>query len=601
MVSPEVNTQFQEILFSPGINKNNTPYGNEGGWIDGDKVRFRNQRPRKIGGWQNQTTDTVTGVARDVISWSSLSADKYLGVATHKKVEIFFGGEFNDITPIRSTISSTSAISTSSGSNQVQVLVSSHDAQVGDDIVLYSTASVGNVLLNGTYPITSVVNTNNLLITYTTVASNTVATSATVSGYLLLQNGLEYNQVALGWSAGAWGTGTWGTPRTASSLISEMRQWSLSNWGEDLVACNRGGALYSWDETSGVTARMNVIAGAPSQNNAIIVSYPTRHLVTFGTTEQATSIYDPLLVRWCSSENYNDWNVSAAGTAGFKRLEKGNRLMGAEPSKNDVLVFTDTAAYSMRNVDYPDIFTFDLIGQGCGIVSPHAAINIDGVVYWMSDSAFYRYDGSLRTLSCTMRDVLFDALNEQGLNQSQRDMVFCGLNQEFNEIIWFYPSRDSTQCDRYVMYNYLEDSWYDGSMDRSVWEGTNIFDKPLALSRDGVLYAHELGYDDDGAPMDSWIQSGMFDLDKGDEIMFIDRFIPDFNLQGNLSLEFTTRKYPQSGSAVTKTYTIAPGAGKVSVRARGRQASVKFQSNTTNGNYIMGKPRFSLKSDGAQE
>jgi len=594
------NTQFQEIVFKPGINKNNTPYGNEGGWINGDKIRFSEGRPRKIGGWQRQTSDVITGVARDIRSWTSLDSDRYLGIGTHKKVQIFFGGEYHDITPIRTTISSVSAISTSTGSNQIRVLVSSHDAQVGDDIVLNSNTSVGNVFLNGIYTISSVVNTNNIIVTYPSSATTTVSNAASVSGFTLLQNGLEFNQVAFGWGAGSYSSGTWGTPRTASTLVASMRQWTLDNWGEDLVACERNGKIYAWDETSGVSARMQLIVNAPSQNNSILVSYPTRHLVAFGTVEQGTSIYDPMLIRWSSSENYNDWNVSAAGTAGFKRLEKGNKLMGAEPSKNDVIVFSDTASYSMRDVEYPDIFNFDLIGQGCGLVSPHAAVNIDGVVYWMSDSAFYRYDGSLRTLLCTVKDVIFDVTNEQGLNFEQKDMVFAGLNQEYNEIIWFYPAKNSTKCNRYVIYNYLEDSWYDGTMERSVWESVNIFSKPLAISNEGVLYTHEQGFDDDSNPIDSWIESGMFDIDKGDEIMFVDKFVPDFNQQGNLTVTFTTQKYPQSQEVFPKTYVIAPNGGKVSMRARGRQAKIKLQSNTTNGNFIVGKPRFSLKTDGAR-
>lgn len=599
-LGPEVNTQLQEIVLKPGINKNNTSYGNEGGWIDGDKVRFRDGRPRKIGGWQKQSSDTVTGVARDIISWTSLDFAKYLGIGTHSNVEIFFGGDYHDITPIRASVASTNAISTSIGSNQVNVLVSSNDAQVGDSIVLRASATVGgNVFLQGTYTITSVPNANNLIIAYPSNAAATSTLSANVSGSLLLQNGLEYNQVAYGWGANAYSVSAWGTPRVASSLVTEMRQWTFDTWGEDLLACNRAGRIYVWDETSGVDARMTTIAAAPSQNNAILVSYPTRHLISLGCVSE-TSIFDPMLVRWSSSENYSDWNVSATGTAGFQRLEKGNKLVGAQPSKNNILVFSDTASYSMRYTGYPNIFGFDLIGQGSGLVSPHASVNIDGVVYWMSDSAFYRYDGVLRTLICTMRDVIFNPNDEDGLNQTQKDMVFAGTNQEFNEIIWFYPTRDSTQCNRYVIYNYLEDSWYDGSMDRSVWEEANIFDKPLAVSHAGVLYAHEQGMDDDSSPMDSYIASGMFDIDKGDEVMFVDKFLPDFNQQGNITLTLTTRKYPQSTETFEKTYTLSPTSGKISARARGRQMSLKVESNTTNGDFVFGKPRLALKPDGAR-
>lgn len=593
------NTQLQEILFKPGINKNNTSYGNEGGWIDGDKIRFRDGRPRKIGGWENQSTSTATGVARDIISWTSLDSKKYLAIGTHTNIEIFFEGEFNDITPLRSSFASTSAVTTSVGSTNVNILVSSHDAQSGDSILVYSNTTVGgNVYLNGLYPVTSVVDTNNLIITYPSAATATSTTSANISGYTLLQTGLEYNQVAYGWGAGTYGSGTWGTPRTASTLTTDMRQWTFSTWGEDLLACNRGGMIYYWDETSGVDTHMAAISVAPSQNNTIIVSYPTRHLVSFGTVEEGTSVFDPMLVRWTSSENFYDWNVSAAGTAGFKRLEKGNKLVCAEPAKNETIVLSDTAAYSMRDVGYPDIFSFELIGQGCGAVSPHAAVNIDGNIFWMSDAAFYNYSGSLTTLKCTLREVIFNAYNSEGLNTSQKDMVFAGLNQEFNEIIWFYPSLNSTACDRYVIYNYLEDCWYDGYIDRCVWEGVNVFEKPYAVSSEGTLYAHEQGKDDDGSPMNSWIKSAMFDIDKGDKIMFVDKFIPDFNQVGSIKLIFSTQKYPQSGEVVTKTYTISPSDGKVSLRARGRQASIEIQSNTANGDFVAGKPRFSLKEDG---
>jgi hypothetical protein len=600
-IPQDVNTQYQELDLQPGINKNNTPYGNEGRWIDGDKVRFRDGRPRKIGGWERQTTSVVGGVPRNTVAWSSLDSEKYLGIGTHKTVEIFSDGEYFDVTPIRAAISSVSAISTSAGSNQVQVLVSTHDATVGDSIELHSQATVAtNVFFDGTYEITSVVDADNVIVEYATAATSSVSNAGTVSGYTILQNGLEFNQVAYGWGAGAYSTGTFGTPRTASTLITSMRQWTFDTWGEDLIACNRGAKIYVWDETNGLESRLVPVTAAPSRNNSIIISYPTRHLISLGTEDELTSTYDPMLVRWCSSEDYNDWQSLPTNSAGSQRLEKGNKLVGSEPSKNDILVFSDTASYSMRYRGYPFIFGFDLIGEGSGLVSPNAAINVDGVVYWMSNAAFYRYDGSLRTLDCTVRDVIFDVNNEQGLNQSQKDMVFCGLNQEFTEIIWLYPSRDSTKCDRYVILNYKEGSWYDGSLDRSVWQAVGTFNKPLAISRDGVLYAHEQGKDDDGSPMEAFIESGQFDLGSGDEVMYIDKFIPDFNQVGNLTVTIKTRKYPQSGEFQTKEYVLTPSSGKLNTRARGRQATIKYNSNTAEGDFTVGKPRLAIKPDGAR-
>lgn len=281
-------------------------------------------------------------------------------------------------------------------------------------------------------------------------------------------------------------------------------------------------------------------------------------------------------------------------------MEHGNFLMGAEASKADVLIFTDEAVYSMRYTGAPYIFGFDLLGQEAGLVSQHGAANVDGVVYWMSDNAFYRYDGSLRTLNCTVREAVFNVGAPTALNRTQKQMVFTGVNQEFGEIIWFMPSRDSTKCDRYVIYNYLEDLWYDGWLERSTWENPSIFSKPFATSNDGILYVHEEGKNDDSLPMESYITSGMFDIDNGDRILFVDRFIPDFEQVGMLQMEFSTRKYPQSTEVFTKTYNIPGTKGMINVRCRGRQGSITISSNTTDGDFIIGKPRIAIQDDGGR-
>lgn len=594
-------TKLQTIEFKPGINKNNTPYSNENGWINCDKIRFREGKPRKMGGWVRQDQDTFLGVARDIMSWTNLdNIKKYLAIATNKKVYIYFGGTYYDVTPIRASGTPSNKLSTVNGSSQVKVELTGHNALLGDYVRLANSTPIGGITLSGEYTITEIVDVDNFKVNAGVNANATVNNAGgTLTYSLLLQNGLEFNQIANGWGSGTWGTGTWGTPRTNSSLLADLRQWSVSTWGEDLIANPRGGSIYVWDESNGLTVPLQQISGVPTQNNFTFVSYPTRHLVSLGCTS-SSGVFDPLLVRWSTSENYTDWIPSATNTAGAQRMEHGNFLMGAEASKADILVFTDEAVYSMRYSGSPYVFGFDLLGQEAGLVSQHAAANVDGVVYWMSDNAIYRYDGSLRTLNCTVRDAIFDVNADTSLNKSQKQMVYAGVNQEFGEIIWLYPSKNSTKCDRYLIYNYLEDLWYDGTMDRSTWENPSIFDKPFATSNNGVLFVHEEGKNDDSMPMQSFITSGLFDIDNGDSILFVDRFIPDFEQVGMLQLEFSTKKYPQSPEVFTKTYNIQGNKGMINMRCRGRQGSIKISSNTTDGDFIIGRPRIGIQADGGR-
>ena len=589
--------RFIPIELKPGINKNTTSYSNEAGWVDGDKVRFKDGKPRKLGGWVKQFQEPFTGVARAIISWTDLSSDKFLAVGTHRKAMMNYGGVYYDITPIRTTSSGNNILSTTSGSPTVNVHIVGHNCIDTDYFQITNTPTIGGLTLGGEYTVT-VVDSDNFTITSSSNASSTVSNGGGTCNYnLMLQSGLEYNKIARGWGSGKWSSSTWDTARTATGLISELRQWSFDTWGEDLIACPRGGRIYVWDRTSGVSSRLALISNSPTQNNFVFVSYPTRHMVSLGCTSEA-SVFDPMLVRWSSSENYTDWVVTAANSAGSQRMMHGNQLMGAEPSKREVLVFTDEAVYAMNYLGAPLFFGFDLIGTGAGLISANSAANINGVVYWMSNGAFYRYDGSLRTLNCSVRDVIFDVNSTVGLNFEQKSMVFSGVNQEFNEIIWLYPSVGSTKCNRYVIYNYLEDLWYDGTIDRSVWEDSRIFSKPFAASSSSNLYVHEQGMDDDGQPMYSFIESGMFDAGEGDEVMMINKFVPDFEQVGNLQLTLTTRKYPQSEETVSKTYTLAPNSGMINVRARGRQASIKIASDTTQGSFTVGKPRISVITDG---
>jgi hypothetical protein len=605
------DTKLQIIDIVPGFDRNNTSYGSEGRWIDGDKIRFVDGKPRKIGGWVKQSTNQFKGVARDILSWSALDSTQYLAFGTEKKLYLYEGGSYFDITPVRATATPISAFSTSAGSTQIRVRVSSHGVSNGDFVVVSAAATVGgNVLLNREYEVVSVVDPNVFVVSSSTTAVNTTTNSGSGTVSFLLANGPEFNFPSFGWGSGTWSAGTWGTPRSGSGLTNQLRQWSLDNWGEDLVACPRGGKIYTWDETLGSGTRAFEVTGAPTQNNFILVSYPTRHLVALGSTDVSSGVFDPMLVRWCSSENLNDWGVSAGNTAGFFRLDHGSYLVGGEPSKRDILVFSDEAAYSMQYLGGEFVFGFNLLAQEAGLVSQHASANIDGTVVWMSQDSFYEYDGVLRTIECPISDAVFgDGLSSiddpetEGvepfeINRDQKEMVYAGINAQFNEIIWFYPAGTSTKCNRYVIYNFKDKAWSDGTLERSTWLGKNIFNKPIATSNDGYLFVHESGVNDDSNPMRAYIKSGYFDLDEGDQLMFADRFIPDFKQQGQLTLELKAKKYPQSSESYTRTYVIPSTGDVVSVRLRGRQAALKIISDEINGDFVMGRPRIALKPDG---
>lgn len=594
-------TQYQVLDFKPGINKNTTPYHNEMSWVEGDKIRFSSGQPEKIGGWTRESLDTFDGTARDILSWISTDSRKqYAALATHTRLYAIDGGSLFDITPLRREETLTGPVETFAGTSLVNITDAGHNSNTGDTIVITSLDSFGGYTptLPAEFTITSVIDANTYEIdTGFTFASNASGQGGTTVIEYLLSAGVEFNKAAFGWGAGPWSGSTWGTNRITSSLLTELRQWSLSTWGEDLIANVRGGGIYQWVENSGASVRAQLLPQAPEQCNFSLVSTPTRHLIAFGCTDIAGD-FDPLLVRWASRETLDDWFPTDTNSAGFQRLEKGNFLMGAEQSRIDILVFTDEAAYTMNYQGQPFVFGFELIGSNAGLISQHATTNVNGVTRWMSNNSFYEHDGILKQIPCSVEDVLFESGFKESINYDQKEMIFSGVNQEFDEVIWLYPAGDSTFCNRYVIYNYLENVWYDGTLERSAWEESNIFDKPLATSREGILYTHEQGKDDDSNPMEAFVESGSFDLDKGDSMMYVDRLIPDFEQQGNLTFTIKTKKYPYSTQEVEKTYTVTSDKGLLNVRARGRQAQIRISSNTTNGSFQVGKPRLAMKPDG---
>ena len=609
------DTQLKKIQITPGFNKNDTEYRAENNWIDGDKFRFRNGKPQKFGGWvkesMTQTNNALnklfTGVSRDVHAWIDLAGKRYLVQGSHKKVEILSDNRIFDITPVREINSLTNAITTVSGQSVVTITDINHNLVVGDYIFAVSQASaINGITLSGSYVVTEVVNLNAYKVNSGTVASGSSTGGGALVLHYLLQNGAQSNGGLTGYSGGPWnepGQGGQGynRPRAGTGGV-DARLWSFDNWGEDLVACLRDGAVYRWDATLGLNQRLTLLPNAPTENLIVMVAQPSRHLVLFGTQKADGGVFDPLTIRWSESERLENWEITQINTAGEYRLANGNYIVAAVQTKNEILVFTDTALYSMRKVSGSAVFQFTFIASNVSCVSQNACIDINGIVYWMGLDGFYMYDGVVRNLTSTIDEFVYDEDGVGKLNFSQKEKVYCSSNKDFNEIIWLYPTSSSTEINRYIIYNYVERVWYDGSIDRTVWLDKGTFERPYGIKSDGTLYLHEVGKDDDGSPMVAYIKSGYFDIDDGDSMLYIDRFVPDFKLTANRQAETTLRfkKYPNADEILKGPYTFTSVTPQVNTRGRGRQCSVEFRIEAIGADLEVGAFRFGYKPDGAR-
>jgi hypothetical protein len=604
------------ITFQPGIQKNVTEYLAEGGWIDCDKIRFREGVPVKLSGWVKDSTtqyedslvNTFTGVVRSAHSWSALDQSKYLVAGSHLKVELMTSGQIYDITPVRESPSLTDVITTTSGQSLVQITDVNHGLVVGDYVYVNSqAAAVDGITLSGSYIVNTVVDADNYKLDSGVTASGSTALAGGVLDIdYLLPSGYVDNTGLTGWSGGTWGTegaggAGWGLPRTAAGTIA-LRQWSFDEWGEDLVACVKGGGIYSWDKTSGPTTRLTTVTNAPLINTKIMVSQPSRFLIAFGSEVYSTSTFDPLIIRWAEQETLTGWAITGSNTAGEYRLPKGNRIITAVQTRSEILVFTDTTVYSMSYIGGTDIFRFTPLATNISILSQNSVIDQNGVVYWIGLDGIYMYNGVVQKLPCTVQRYLYDKESSGRINQAQKEKTNTGLNKEHNEIIWFYPNINNTEISNYVKYNYLENVFDIGTLARTAWVDSGVFEKPYGFDINGNLFSHENGNDENGAPMNSYITSGYFDIGDGDDIMFIDRIIPDLKLDTNKNIEITvyTKYYPHPNAKITTKgpYYFDDTDDKIDFRIRGRQMAIKYESNVTGGDFEIGKVRVNILQDG---
>ena len=610
----------------PGVNKENTRYANENGWYDSEKVRFRQGTPEKIGGWARISTNTFLGVCRSLWNWVTLAKQNLIGLGTHLKFYIVDGGAYYDITPLRATTTLGTDPFTGNGTTTVTVTAASHGAITGDFVTYSGATGTYASTLNAEYQVT-VINSNSYTITTATaIAAGATGGSAVVARYQITVGAAIQAPIG-GWGAGTWNSGTWGVG--GGSANASLRLWSQSNFGENLIFGPRGGTMYYWGANGGTGTRgalLSSLPGAsdvPTVQNLVYVS-DNRFVFAFGCNDYGLVAQNPMLIRWSDQEDPANWTVSATGQAGSLTLAHGSEIVTAVQTRQETIVFTDSAIYSLQYLGLPAVWGSQILGDNISIVSQNAAIVASGRVFWMGIDKFYVYDGRVNTLNCDLRKYIY-----QDINLGQRQQIFCGTNEGFNEVWWFYCSENSTAIDRYVVYNYVENDgkggigvWYHGSLARTAWLDSGLLQYPVAATYSYNLVNHEFGVDNDETgtvlPITAYISSSEFDIDDGDRFGFVWRMLPDVTFEGSTaaspSAVMTLIPMQNSGSGyntpqsvagsssatVTRTATvpIEKFTGQVYIRVRGRQMIIKMESTDVGVFWQLGHPRFDIRQDG---
>jgi hypothetical protein len=598
---------------APGINKEVTDYTGQGKWTDGDMVRFFQGLPQKIKGWEKFISTTLVGVARDQHSFVDLDGIRFNAIGTDRKLYIFTEGLAYDITPIRETQALTNPFTTNA-TTSVVVTDTSHGAVKGDFVTFDSFSAIDGLDMNKEFEVTSVANADAYVVTHTSAASGSTASGGgSGNAKYQISIGPELSTSAFGWGTDGWSVGTWGTPSTSSNVTLEARQWSLDNFGENLIATVLNGGAFEWKPSLGVSTRATAITNAPTKSRLGLVSTPDRHLVFMGTqkTIGGTNPQDDLLIRFSNQEDINTYQPTAENTAGSLRIADGSRIVAAERSRGQILIWTDTSLHAMQFIGPPFTFGLRQLGQNCGAIGSHAAVDINGISYWMSQDSFFLFDGSVKKLPCTVEQFVFDNINITG-----SENAFAGHNGEFNEIMWFYPRTGSDQINAIVAYNYLEGTWWTGTLARTTWIDREVFDNPVASEyfesttannevilglTDGAtqMFSHEVGNDADGTAITAFVKSGAVEIGEGNDFSFVSKLIPDVQNQlGTLNAKLEFKNYPNNSTSVIKTATFTDATEFVSLRGRGREFTVNVVSNTTGTSWRLGTQRFDIQPDG---
>jgi len=709
------------LKFKPGIVSDITSYSNEGGFVDGDKVRFRFGFPEKFGGWEKYSPNQYLGSARRLHNWVALDGSDFMGIGTHLKYYIEEGQTFNDITPIRNTTGAGDiTFAATNGSTTITVTDPAHGANEKDFVTFSGAATLGGTItatiLNAEFQIASIISSNAYTIT-SSVAANSSDTGnggSSVVGAYQINVGLDVTVGGTGWGAGQWsgttsgalatqlaealdasetaidvdsatgitagdlilieeelitvgtissntlGTGGgpstrgasgtdaathadntlvrlatgnadsandfvgWGNAASVTVPGAQIRLWSHDNFGEDIIINARDGGIFYWDKTNGLgnraielsaTSTYSGETSVPTIAKQVLVSDQDRHVIVFGcdglgansSATQGNGVQDPLLIRFSSQENPVDFFPTATNTAGDLRLGGGSTFVQAVETKQQILVFTNKTLHAMKFIGPPFTFGLQELSKNITIMSPFSAIAVEDAVFWMGVDTFYVYSGGQTVqLPCTVKDKVF-----LDFNFAERDKVHVGLNSEFSEILWFYPSSAGTEIDKYVAYNYLEKVWYYGTLVRQAWLDRGIRNLPQATGNQ-YLYNHEVGFDDDGSAMTSFIESSAIDIGDGDKFLFLKQVIPDITFNGSTSVNpdvsFTMKSRNNPGANFNETAQVTTQRSatspveqfteKLNYRLRGRSFALRIDSTSLGTKYKLGTPRVDIREDG---
>ena len=644
-----------EYKFKPGIDKQNTESGAENRWVDSDNVRFRYGLPEKVGGWSSLVTDTIVGVARAQHAFVDIAGNRYVAIGTDKFLLLYFEGKLYDITPLKTTLTS-ATIATTNASPTCTITKSGHGLSVGDIVQLDSVTLPGGTGFSASdfedknFQVITVPTTSTFTITQSSNASGTVSTGGSLSIKPYEPVGPRAQSYGYGWGIGSWGSGNWGEAAAATDVTLEPGLWSLDNFGQVLVATIMNGKTFTWNagastplETRASTATSGFATTSnPTATRVSLISPTTRHLLHFGTetTIGDTTTQDDMFIRFSDQEDINTFTPSAINTAGTLRLQDGTKIIGALKAKEVILVWTDNALYTMSFIGAPFTFRLDQVGTNCGLIGQNAVVEIDGSAFWLSSKGFFLYDGTVKSIPCSVEDFVYD-----NFDTTKGQQVAAGLNNLFTEITWYYPASGSEYNNKYVVFNYGESAgvpggvWYTGTEARTSWIDSNVYPNPFAtkydstadgtfpviVGQDGLgqttYFEHEVGTDQVNpngttTTVTSFIQSFDIDLEQrqrnaqgrstgpkisGELFLAMRRFVPDFKtLAGNAKVTLNVKRYPQQTSSQTalSPFTITSSTDKKDTRARGRSVSLKIENDSSSESWRFGTLRLDIQNDG---
>ena len=642
-----------EYKFLPGIDKQSSDSGAENRWVDSDNVRFRYGLPEKVGGWSSLVTDTIVGVARAMHAFTDLTGNRYVAIGTDKFLLLYFEGKLHDITPLKTTLTS-ATIATTNGSSTCTITKAAHNLSVGDIVQLDNVTLPGGTGFSNSdfedknFQVITVPTTGTFTITQSSNASGTVSAGGSLSLKPYEPVGPRAQTYGYGWGVAGWGNGNWGEAATASEVSLEPGLWSLDNFGQVLIATVANGKTFSWN--GGAASALNNRASTttsgfetsnnPTASRLTLISPTTRHLIHLATETAIgnTATQDDMFIRFSNQEGINTYAPSATNTAGTQRLQDGTKIMGALKAKETILIFTDNALYTMKFVGSPFTFGFEQVGTNCGLIGKNACVEVDGVAYWMSPKGFFAYDGTVKSLPCTVEDHVFE-----NIDTTKGQQVNAGLNNLFTEVVWWYPSSGSDYNDKYVVLNFGESAltrvlggvWYTGTEPRTSWVDATIYPKPFAtkynVSSSGTfpaivgesglgqttLFEHEVGTDQVNpngttTAVTSFIKSYDIDIEQrsrnpiapavaGEVFMKMRRFVPDFkSLAGNAKVTLGIKRYPQETQTNTalSPFTISSTTIKKDTRARGRYINIKIENDTSSESWRFGTLKLDVQPDG---